>query len=897
MRRVHDAIGLWQRITAFVRRRRIARDVDDELAFHLAMRQAEREQDGRAPDDARLEARRQFGNVTALAEETREMWTFPSFESLRQDVKFAIRTLRKSPGFTIVAVVALAIGIGANTAIFSLVDAMLLRGLPYADPDRLVVLIGNVQRATGLERRGNSYPDHLDWKKQTTTFDGMAAYNGITLTITGQGEPQRVNAESVSASYFSVFGVTPARGRGFRDEEDRPGGASQVVVLSDGLWTRAFGADPAILGKKVVVNGRPFDVIGVMPPGFTGISDQAEAWVTFVYSGYPPDSRGSRGFQTIARLKTGSTIEQARAELAGISSSLEKQFPETNDKRAVEISPLSVETFGQLRPVVLALMAAVTFVLLIACANVANLLISRSETRQREIAVRTALGAGRGRLMRQLVTESCVLALTGGLAGVALAKLALPTLIANSPIGVPTFADPRLNLPVLLFTLGASIVCGLVLGLAPSMHARITGLGQILKDSARGSSSASARRLRGALVVAEVALAVILLVGAALMIRTVQNIVAVDPAFATDHVLTLNLNVPREPAVAPAAPAAPGTPAPPPPPFVATSGVLLERLAAVPGVTKAALGSDVPLGPKSSAVFYVAEGDSTITAENRPRAYVHRVTASFFEALSIRLVSGRTFAAAETAPDSTAVIVSNPVVKRFWPGQDPIGKRIKIGAPNSENPWLTIVGVVPELKYRGLPNNPTADPDLFFPFIDRGAQGVVLRTGVDPASIGPLVRNAIREINPGIVVFGLSPLADLAAAQTAQSRFTTWLMGLFAATALLLATIGLYGVMSYLVTQRRREFGIRLALGATSREIVGVVLRDGTKMVGLGLIIGAAGAFGVARLLDALLYGVPSVAASAALAVSVLAVVAIAACLVPALRATRVDPVVALRNE
>ena len=893
MKWVHDAIGWWNRLLTLVRPGRRIRDIDDEIAFHLAMRQAAHERDGLAHEIARRTAARQFGNVTALKEQTRDMWTFPSFESLVQDLRYALRTLRRAPAFALVAVLVLAIGIGATTAMFSLVDAMLVRGLPYPDADRLVLLIGNVQRAGGVERRGNSYPDHVDWRARATSFEDMAAYTTLIATLQGADEPERIVGEAVSAPYFTLLGVSPTHGRAFTPEEDAVPNRGAVVILSDGLWRRRFGADPSILNRTIQLGARSYTIVGIMPPGFTGVTDTAQFWEPFAQSGTPFDNRGSRGFQTLARLKPGATLAAARAELDTISRQLAAAYPQTNDKRAVEVSPLADFVLQQLRPVVIALMAAVTLVLLIACANVAGLLIGRSDARQREIAVRTALGAGPGRLLRQLVTESCVLAMLGAAAGMAIAQISLPSLVAASPVAFPTFVQPQLSLSVLAFGLVIALLSGVMLGIAPMMHARLHRLSDALNSSARGGSSGMrSQRLRSALVIAEVALAVVLLAGAGLMIRSIQKLAAIDPGFEAANVLMVNATVPRQTAP----PAAPGAASAAPARFVSSHGELLDRIRAVPGVESASLASDLPYGG-SSAIFYSAEGDATVAAETMPRAYIHRVTPEFFATLRIRLEAGRTFLPSEERPDSPAVIVSHNVTRRFWPNQDPLGKRIKFGAPGSQNPWLTIVGVVDEVKYRGLPENPTRDPDLYLPYIDRATQGVVVRTRVEPSSLASAIRAAIRDANASIVTFNARTLADVVAQQSSASRFTSWLLSVFAATALVLSVVGLYGVMSFLVAQRTREFGIRLALGASRSEIVRRVLRDGAWRVAIGAAIGLAATTGLARLLAGLVYGVGTFDVSSLVAVAMLVVVAIAACGIPAVRATRVDPAIALRNE
>ncbi|HYM25901.1 MAG TPA: ABC transporter permease, partial [Vicinamibacterales bacterium] len=478
------------RLLAIVRRRRLDRDLDDELAFHLAMREADARTAGLPPELARREARRRFGNVTHLREQTRDLWTFQPLERFLQDIRYTLRTLRRSPAFTAVALFALVVGIGGNTAIFSVMDASRQQALPYAHADRLVELWGNVVRSR-VERRGASYPDFLDWRAQAKSFDDLAAFDGEMFNLTDLDEPERVAAEVVSAPYFSLLGVAPARGRVFRSDEDLAARPAQVVILSDGLWKRRFNADPEIVGRTITLccAPRPYTVIGVMPPGFRGIGDAAELWVPFALWA-PPDvmaERGSRGFAVLGRLKPAVSVAAAQSELDAISRRLEQAYPATNEKRGVEVSPLDVELFGNLRPALLTLMAAVSFVLLIACANVSNLLIARSEARQREVAVRTALGAGWGRLVGQLVTEGCVLASIGAAGGFALASIATRMLLATSPVTFPSFVSPRIDVRVALFTVIVSLACGVVLSLAPAAHARIARLPDALKESSRSS--------------------------------------------------------------------------------------------------------------------------------------------------------------------------------------------------------------------------------------------------------------------------------------------------------------------------------------------------------------------------------------------------------------------------
>jgi len=889
--------AIWHRLLSLVRRGRLDREIDDEVAFHLAMRAADLRADGLSAHDADRAARHRFGNVTLLKEETRDMWLFRSLESVLQDVRFALRTLRKSPGFTIVAVLALAIGIGGNTAIFSLMDAVRARALPYRDPERLVELWGNVLRAR-VERRGASYPDFLDWRAQAKSFEDMAAFDSQWLTLVGGDEPERILTEFASAPYFSLLGVAPVRGRTFRADEDQVSTPAPVVVLSDGLWKRRFGGDPAVIGRTIDLccATRRYTVIGVMPPGFTGVSDTAELWVPFA-AWAPPDvmaQRGTRGFAALARLKPPATIASAQSELDAISRQLERAYPNTNEKRGVEISPLDVEIVGTLRPVLATLMAAVAFVLLIACANVANLLIARSDARRREIAVRTALGAGRARLLRQLVTESTVLTLIGAGAGLIVARGAVSALVAQSPVTFPSFATPAIDVRVAAFTIAISAICGLVVGLAPSWEARSIDVNQALADTARGSGGLRSHRLRSPLVVAELSLAVVLLVGAGLMIRSVRNLAALDPGFDPTSVLTLHLSIPRTSAGAGGAPtASAGAPQP-----VVYGRALLDRLRAVPGVAAVSLANDLPLDGGASASFYAAEGQQPVTAQNMPRAYVHRISPDFFSTLRVPIVAGRTFTEDEISATPRAVVVSERVVKRFWPGQDGLGKRIKFGAVASQSPWMSIVGVVREVKYRGLPENPTADPDVYLPFADRNALiGLAVRTTVAPTSLVATVRAAIRSADPSIPVYNVATLDEAIARQTTSSRFTMWLMGVFAAIALGLAVIGIYGVMSYLVTLRMREIGIRLALGAGGREILRLVVGNGARLIGAGVAVGVAAAFALQRLASTMLFGVTAADRASIAAIAVLTVVALAACLLPALRAARVNPLEALHYE
>ncbi len=865
------------RLRALLYRRRLDRDLEEELAFHLATR---------AEHSDPLAARRSFGNSTLVKETIRDMWTFNWMETLGRDLRYAARSLRKSPGFAIVAVLTLALGIGANTAIFSVVNAVLLHALPYPQPDRLVELWGNVKRVK-VERRGTSFADYLDWKKQSQSFEGMALYMGVTQTLTGVDEPERVPAEFVGHGYFEMLGIEPQLGRFFQAEEDQVPQRNAVAVLSDGLWKRRFGSDRAILGRSIQLNGRPYTIVGVASPWFRGVDDSSDVWMPLMMAVSPQDlvNRNSRGPAVLGRLKPGVAVSQAQSEMDAICKALERQWPRENEGRGVEISPLEQEIVGSLRQPLVVLLVAVGFVLLIACANVANLMLARSEARQREIAVRIALGAGRGRMLHQLVTESLVLALTGAACGLLLARWGVHVLVAASPVTFPGYIRPGIDWTVAAFTAIVSCLAGVLMGLAPAFQVRTSNLFDAFKQaSSHAADSRGGQRFRNALVIAEVAFAMLLLVGAGLLIRSVQQLAAIRPGYDMSGVLTLRVGMARL-AAGSATQAA----------VVARD--VAQKVAQLPSVESVALGSDVPLGG-SSAIFYTAEGQPPVNAQNMPRAYIHRVGPNFFQTLRIRLMAGRSFSE-EEMKSGNAVVVSEALVKRFWPGQDPIGKRIKAGQADSTNPWLPIVGVVNDMKYRGLPDNPTADPDAFLPFLDQARQfALVLRTPLPPASLAPAVRRAIREADSSAVVYSVSSMDELAAQQTANSRFTGWLMGIFAASALLLAMIGIYGVISYAVARRTQEIGIRVALGAARSDVLRLVVRRGMSLIAAGLVLGIAGALAVTRLIGALLFGVtPRDILSFAGAAVMLAAVALLACLIPASRAARIHPARALRNE
>ncbi|HET8547387.1 MAG TPA: ABC transporter permease, partial [Bryobacteraceae bacterium] len=665
--------ALMARVKALVRRGQFERDLEDEVALHLAMKADRLAAGGMNEAEAARAARRGFGNATELRERTRDEWIFAWLESISHDARYGWRTLWRSPGFTITALIALAFGIGANTAIFSIVHAALLRAAPYEAADRLVALIGNVQRQR-VERRGASFPDYLDWRAMSRSFDDMAALTSGSFTLSGVGEPERLDGEFVSPQYFSLLGVRPIRGRTFSVQEGRPGTQVRVAVISEGLWKRRFGGDGGIPGRSIRLADGSYQVIGVMPQSFGGISDNAQIWLPFSLSEFATSNadRGTRGLRVLARRKHSVPLATAQAEMSEICRQLEREYPNSNRGRGVEITPLTTVLIGDMRQLLLVLLAAVAFVLLIACANAASLLVARAEARQREIAIRAAIGAGRLRLLRQLTTESCLLAVLGAALGLLFAKAAIVLLVKFSPVTFPSWVQPGINPAVTGFTMALAVGTGLLLGLAPAVHARLARLHDALKQ-ASGRGTSGHLRLRLSLVAVETALALVLLIGAGLMIRTVGRLTAVKPGFDPQRLVTMSIGL---------HPIAAGTEGQP-----VTATQILERVRALPGVRAAAITSAPPLSGGSPANFYTAEGQPPVTTQNAPRAYIHWISRDYVHTLGTPLLAGRTFRDGELLEHNHVVMVSENVVKRFWPGQDPIGKRIKRGGPLSRAPW------------------------------------------------------------------------------------------------------------------------------------------------------------------------------------------------------------------
>jgi putative ABC transport system permease protein len=811
-------------------------------------------------------------------------------QTLWQDLRYGARMLAKKPMFTLAPILTLALGVGANTAIFTVINGALLRPLPYEEAERLVVINTTMRRET-IESRSSSYPDFVDWRDQNTVFERIAAREGESFTLTdaltGGAEPERVRGELASADYFPLLRASAALGRTFLPEEDRAPDTHRVALVGHGLWQRRFGGNPALVGQTIQLNGGSYTVVGIMPEGFRGISDEAEIWLPMMMvSSIRPvtqlQQRNQRWLSIVARLRPGATLAQARADMDAIMLRLEQSYPNSNRSRGALVTPLHEQFFGRIQLTLWILLGAVGCVLLVACANVANLQLQRAAGRASEMAVRLALGATPRRLIRQLLTESMLLSLIGGLLGILLALWSVDFLIKLSPVTFPNFVKLSIDGHVLGFSLLISMLTGVMSGLAPALQSLRPALNETLKAGGRGASGGLGRnRLLGSLVVSEIALALTLLIGAGLMIRSLQRLQAVDPGFDIERLLTMRVSLPPQRY--------------PRDRIIAFSQQLRDRLQTLPGAQSIALASDLPLSGVVSGGPIELEGQQP-SPGGEIRMYRHRVTPGFFSTLGIPLVKGRDFTADDHAQAPGVIIISEAMARRYWPNEDPIGKRLRESGPQ----WLSIVGVVGDVKYRRLPQNPDADPDVYFPLPQRpnGNLFLAVRSDVAPNSMVTAARSVLRELDPDLPVYNVETMTELVANQMAQSRFGAWLLSVFGALAMILAAVGIYSVMAYAVEQRSREIGVRVALGARAGDVLKMVIGQGMRLALLGVALGLGASLALTQLMKQLLFGVTTAdpLTYGALAL-LLTLVALVACWIPARRATKVDPVVALRAE
>lgn len=802
---------------------------------------------------------------------------------LISDLRFAVRVLLKSPGFAVVAVLCLAIGIGANTTIFSVVNAVLLRPFPFADPDRIVA-VHEVQPKNDVDRGGLSYLDYRDLREQSTSFSQTAAYAGRSITFSGSDEPERVVGNAVSASLFPLLGVKPALGRHFREDEDQPG-APRVVLLSDEIWRRRFNGDPAIVGKSVLINAAAHTVVGVMPPRFQ-FSENSLAWIPLTPIVHD-DARGVRGLAVLARLKRQSRLDQAQAEVKGIVERLAVQNPDSHKGWSGKVVPLREELSGRnLRLMVLTMMGAVICVLLIACSNVANLLLARATVRQREIAVRAAFGAGRVRLLRQLLTESVVIGLLGGGLGIFFAvwglrwmELAIPT--DKQP---PYWIQFKIDGPVLLFTLGIAVVTGLFFGLAPALQALKTDLHETLKEGGRGAGGSVRRnRLRSILVVIQVAFSLLLLIGASLFVRSFLKLQEEKGGLKTDHVMTMRFYMPV------------GR-------FEKDEDMTLKvqdvvhRLETIPGVEAVSASNNIPLGFGGDEGRILLEGQEFPQGEE-PDIFYSATTPHLFQALDLKLTSGRTFTESEGYQLSGVAIVNNLFAQKFWPGKDAVGRRFRLKDAKSPE-WIRVIGVAPDFKNGNVNNKTIPAAYLPYPYGVAHNTGLTIRTRFDPLQVVAPVRQQIRAADPTLPVFDVLTLEQVRQAGYWEFRLFGGMFTVFGIIALFLAAIGLYGVLTYSVSQRVREIGVRVALGAQGGDVLRLVIRQGMVLALAGIGAGLVLSFGATRVLSSILFDTsPTDLVSFSLISGLLAAIAALASYLPARRALDVDPLECLRGE
>jgi len=810
--------------------------------------------------------------------------------TLLEDLRYALRLFRKTPGFTAVAVFALALGIGANTAIFSVVDAVLLRPLPYKDPSRLVKVWTRFE-GIGLPNNRNwvSAPEFMDFRALGKSFSHIAAISGDTANVSAGGVPERVEAALVSPSFFPLLGVEAQRGRVFLSEEDQPG-RDNVVLLGDGLWRRRFGADPNVVGRKLTISGRSFLVVGILPPGFR-YPAEAEIWAPLAFSNddLSPGSRGSHGLEVLARIKPELSLAQAHADMDAVARRMQELHPEYPYRQygfGLIITPLLEEMVGDTKTALGILMGAVGLVLLIACANVANLLVARASTREREIAIRTAVGAGRWRIVRQLLTESVILGLGGGAAGLLLAQWGLRMLATIGAASFPRVADARLNGFVLAFTMLISIGTGLLFGLAPALQiSHVTH--EALKEGGRGTTAGRvSERMRRMLVVLEIAWSLVLLAGSGLLLKSFARLMDVDPGFRPEGVLTMRLSLPdakypKEPQVR------------------AFYREVVERVAKLPGVEAAGLVSALPLSGTGGSGTTTVDSRAVSGPDASPEADWRPVTPGYFKALGISLVGGRYFEDRDTETSAPVAIVDETLARTYWPNEDAVGKRLKRGGAASTNPWMTIVGVVRHVRYRTL--EAQSRVTLYWPHAQNpySSMSLALRTSSpEPSALAATVQREILAIDPDQPVYKVRTMGELMADSVARRRFAMLLLALFAVVALVLAAVGIYGVMSFSVTQRAHEMGIRLALGASRGSVFRLILGQSLSLTLAGVALGLAGSLVMAGLISSLLFNVkPRDPLTFSLVAVLLSLVALMASYLPARKATKVDPVVSLRYE
>jgi predicted permease len=866
-----------------------------ELEIHLEMHVEEYVRAGMSPEEARRRALVELGGIEQTKEIYRERRGLPWLETLLQDVRFGARMLRKNPGFTTVAIVTLALGIGVNVAIFSVVDATLLDPIPLPQPDRIVSVF---EKWPSFPYGPFSYPNFLDLQRDSSSFSGLAAWRVESFSLTGLGEPEQLHGKMVSGNFFSLLGVRPILGRTFRAEEDQLG-AGPVAVLSEGLWKRRFGSIPDILGKSIALDGKDYTIIGVVPSSFHLLRFQDSFFDDiFVPVGQWDnrllrDRRFSLGLRTVGRLAVGVTLSQARAEMDQIAHKIVSAYPDQASGMGISAIPFKEDLVGRTQPALLLLWGAVGLVLLIACANVANLLLARSSARKKEFAVRSAMGASRSRLVRQLMAESILLASAGGAFGIALAMWSLPLVLRIFPSALPAIVRVEMNLTVLAVAVGVSFVTGITFGLAPALRISAVNLQGTLKEGGRGST-AERHGAQSAFVVAEVGLSLILLIAAGLLIRSFAKVWAVNPGFEPNHILTLGITF------SPVNTSSPEK-------ARAKLRELTGRLAALPGVQSVSVNlGDLPLEGDSEVPFWPSEKPKPLESSEMPLALSYSVGPDYFKAMQIPILRGRVFTPQDDPSAPAVAVIDEDLATSIFPGEEVVGKTLNIGTDPKP---IEILGVVGHVKHWGLDADAKAPVhyQVYFSYIQLSGPllpiavsnaSVVVRSNASPETLVGPIRKEIGSFDGSAVVYNVRPMDQLLASSLAERRFSMALLGIFAGIALLLAVIGVYGVVSYLVGRRTHEIGIRIALGAQQRDILCIVLGEGGKMALVGIVIGLAASLVVTRFMATMLFGVSATDPLTFVVVAfILLSVTLLACWIPARRAMRVDPMVALRYE
>lgn len=817
--------------------------------------------------------------------------------SLVQELRYGIRALRKSPLFTFVAVLTLALGIGANAAIYSFVSAVAANSLPFPEPRSLVHLYGTVEREE-TELRGVSYSELEDWRSQADSFAAMAGVSSAELNLSVSQGAERITAGMVTPEYFQVFGFSPRIGRVFSAAENQPPSGASVAVLSHLVWQRDFGSDPGVLGRSVVLSGVPFEVIGVMPERFRGSNGDLDLWIPIraasqLLSNRSPrvfESRESRWVDIVARLAPGVSLEKAQVEMDGIAGRMKQAYPETNSDRGARVMSMEEDLLGDVQETFRMLFRAVVLVLLIACINVSNLLVARTADRRKDLAIRASIGASWRGLVLNILSETLLLGLLGGLLGILIGRAGIALLLRFSPVPMPDWVEVGIDGSVFAFAMLLSLGAGLLLALLPMIQVVRTDLTRSLKD-ARGAAREGLvflRRLRpqNLLVILEVMLALPVLVAAGLIMQSFQKQQSIDPGFKSDGLLTFQVQLPRETYDRAGS--------------VAFARRLLERLQGLPGVESAVLSSDIPLAGGYRAAFFVVEEQLARDPESETRAYYHRVSPGFFQVAGVPMLRGQGFTPRASDEQSDEVVVSKSFADKAWPGQDPLGKRVGRGA---EGPWWVVAGVVNDVRYRALLPDPEGnpdDPDVYRPIFEGSIQqmGVIVKTRQNPELLAQDVRRTVRELDPSLPIFEVATLEEIVSQQTAIGRFSFVLFGLFGALALVLVAVGIYGVTSYSVSQRVREIGVRMALGATPNSVLSLVLREALRVAALGLALGLLAAYWSSRLLESLLFDVPATNPSTfAMGLLIVFAMVLVACSIPAWRASRYDPMLSLKTE